>query len=178
MLAKIKQCIVQYIKKHFIAPLLPTPINNKRDFIFRIMFLCFAALCVLGGLVVGIVIPKDEPLLFLPCFLIGCSLPFVPKIISKTFHIGKASYSVGKTATTTEYVEIQQVSDTQYRATHHKEHQGDIFAIAIGTFTFIFTWFFYMIFGPFMLGYKIYKIASQLYEYKRDMSECVSADEN
>lgn len=170
MFSKIKSLVTNYFKNHFLAPLLPDPINGKRDFILRITFICFAALCCIGGLVVGLVAPWDNPLMIIPSFLIGCSLPFLPKIITKTFRVGKKSYSVGKSLTTREYIEINQVSSTQYRATHEKQHDGDLIALFAGVCTFIFTWLFYMMFGPFLLGYKIYKVACQMYEYKQDMS--------
>lgn len=170
MLSKIKTRLVNYFKSKFLIPLLPAPIETKRDYVLRMTFLCFGVLCFVGSLIVGIIAPKEHPIQIVSFFFIGCSLPFMPKIFNMSFRAGKTSYAVGKAATTREYIEINQVSSTQYRAKHVKQHDGDVFAIIGGMMTFLFTWMFYALFGPVMLGYKIYKTASLVYDYKRDMS--------
>ena len=182
LLSKVKQYIALYIKTYILEPLLIAPIKNKRDLVFKIASLCILSLCVLSGVVLMIINPNEmeQPIFWL---LWICALPFAPKILVTTFRMGKVGYAIGKMYTK-EYVDIQQVSDTQYRATHIKTHSGGVVAYMCAIFTFGFTSAIYMIIGPFMSGCKIYKTSRQLYDYvKADSgaphkaSEYVNADD-
>lgn len=175
MSSKKQNRIVQFLWNRFLAPLEPTPIKKKKDLIMKIVFLCICGICFVGALVVGIIIgfatPDAEPIAIIPILFIGCSLPFLPKIFVKTFRAGKAGYAVGKVTTTKEYVEVSQVSSTTYRTKHYTMHNGGEVGLMIGMLVFIFTWMFYMFFGPILLTFAVYKTAKLLYEYKRDNSQ-------
>lgn len=168
--------LLESLKARFLYPLIPAPIEKKADYVKRIAFLVFAAICFVGGLIFGIIVPKEHFVQIYVYLGAVCSIPFMPKIFKTSFKAGKTSYKVGKIATEREYIEVNHVGGGQYRARHKKENDGDIFAIFGGTFVFLCLFIFYSLTGPFLLGYKSYKTFNLIKEYNNTPVEI--SDEN
>ncbi|MBR3806029.1 MAG: hypothetical protein IKJ13_04235 [Clostridia bacterium] len=158
--------LLESLKARILYPLIPAPIEKNADYVKRIVFLIFAAICFVGGLILGIIVPKEHIIQIYVYLGAACSIPFMPKIFKTSFRAGKTSYKVGKIATEREYIEVNHVGGGQYRARRKKENDGDIFAIFGGTFVFLCLFIFYSLTGPFLLGYKSYKTFDLIKEYK------------
>ena len=148
-------------------PLFPAPIEADKDRLKRIASLIFLSACFFGGLVFGILIPKDHIIQIWSYWGMVCSIPFLPKIFKYTFFVGKAGYKAGKIATEQEYTEIHQTSDTTYRAHTVRTNQGDLVAIIVGMLVFMFMFIFYSLLGPALIGIKLFLTVSLIVKYDK-----------
>lgn len=159
------------LKARILYPLIPDPIESKKDYILRLISLIIGVICFIGGLIAAIIMPKDSILQIWIFWGLFCAIPFLPKILKSVFRAKKISYKVGKAATEREYVEINHMGGGQYRATHRKQDDGELFGIMGSIFAFLAIGVWYELAGPVLLGFKTYKTAKVIMEYKNSTVE-------